>query len=363
MRKKVYIAYTGGTIGMKRTADGFLPAPGYLQQLMDNLPELKNDLMPEYRIDEYEPLLDSSNMTPADWLKIATDISKQHNTFDGFVVLHGTDTMAYTASALPFMLQGLQKPVVITGAQIPLCRVRNDARENLITALLIAANFKIPEVCLCFGDKLLRGNRAVKVDADSLDAFESPNFSPLGTVGIDIKINWDLVLPPPKTRKTIKVTALSESRVAGLRLFPGISVDIVKNFLQPPIRGLILETYGIGNAPEDRELLAALKAASDRGVIIVNCTQCLRGTVNMDDYATGTSLAKAGVISGFDITPEAALAKLSFLLSQKLSVAKMKEMMQTNLRGELTRPDGRRENEKNRTRSRKDAKQYFQKLE
>jgi L-asparaginase len=338
MRKQVYIAYTGGTIGMKGTAGGFVPAAGYLQRLMDNLPELKSDLLPAYRIGEYEPLLDSSNMTPADWLKIANDISSRYKAFDGFVVLHGTDTMAYTASALPFMLQGLRKPVVITGAQIPLCRVRNDARDNLITALLIAANFKIPEVCLCFGDKLLRGNRAVKVNADSLDAFESPNFPPLGTVGIEIKINWDLVLPPPKSRKTLKVSALSESRVAGLRLFPGISVDIVKNFLQPPIRGLILETYGIGNAPEDRQLLATLKAAADRGVIIVNCTQCLKGTVNMDDYATGTSLAKAGVISGFDMTPEAALAKLSFLLSQKLSVAKMKEMMQTDLAGELTRP-------------------------
>ncbi len=338
MRKKVYIAYTGGTIGMKRTADGFVPAAGYLEQLMDNVPELKSEFLPEYRIGEYEPLLDSSNMTAGDWLKIANDISDRHSEFDGFVVLHGTDTMAYTASALPFMLQGLQKPVVITGAQIPLCNIRNDARENLITALLIAANFKIPEVCLCFGDKLLRGNRAVKVDADSLDAFESPNFPPLGTVGIEIKINWDLVLPPPKTRKTIKVTALNESRVAGLRLFPGISVDIVKNFLQPPMRGLILETYGAGNAPENRDLVATLKAANDRGVIIVNCTQCLKGTVNMEGYATGTSLAKAGVISGFDMTPEAALAKLSFLLSQELSVTKMKKLMQTDLRGELTHP-------------------------
>jgi len=338
MRKKVYIAYTGGTIGMKSVGNGFAPAAGYLQKLMSKVPELQSDLMPDYRICEYDPLLDSSNMTPHDWLKIAGDIAARHSEFDGFVVLHGTDTMAYTASALPFMLKGLRKPVIITGAQIPLCKVRNDARENLITALFIAAHFKIPEVCLCFGDKLLRGNRAVKVDADSLDAFESPNFPPLGTLGIEIKINWDLVLPPPKTRKPVRVTALNESRVAALRLFPGISIDIVKNFLQPPIRGLILETYGIGNAPEDLKLISALKSASDRGVVIVNCTQCLKGTVNMENYATGAALAKAGVISGFDMTLEAALAKLSFLLNQKLTVVEIKKMMQTNMRGELTRP-------------------------
>jgi L-asparaginase len=338
MRKRVYIAYTGGTIGMKSTGDGYVPATGYLEKLMNTIPELKSDILPDYQICEYEPLLDSSNMTPDDWLKIANDIAAHYKEFDGFVVLHGTDTMAYTASALPFMLQGLQKPVILTGAQIPLCKVRNDARENLVTALLIAANFKIPEVCLCFGDKLLRGNRAVKVDADSLDAFESPNFPALGTVGIEININWDLVLPPAKTRKPLTVNTLNEARVAGLRLFPGISIDIVKNFLQPPIRGLILQTYGIGNAPEDLKLISAFNAANDRGVIIVNCTQCLKGTVSMEDYATGAALAKAGVISGFDMTLEAALAKLSFLLNQKLPVAKVKKMMQTDLRGELTRP-------------------------
>jgi L-asparaginase len=338
MRKRVYIAYTGGTIGMKSTGDGYVPATGYLEKLMNTIPELKSDILPDYQICEYEPLLDSSNMTPDDWLKIANDIATHYTEFDGFVVLHGTDTMAYTASALPFMLQGLQKPVILTGAQIPLCKVRNDARENLITALLIAANFKIPEVCLCFGDKLLRGNRAVKVDADSLDAFESPNFPALGTVGIEININWDLVLPPAKTRKPLTVNTLNEARVAGLRLFPGISIDIVKNFLQPPIRGLILQTYGVGNAPEDLKLISAFNAANDRGVIIVNCTQCLKGTVSMEDYATGAALAKAGVISGFDMTLEAALAKLSFLLNQKLPVAKVKKMMQTDLRGELTRP-------------------------
>jgi L-asparaginase len=338
MRKKVYIAYTGGTIGMKNSRYGFVSAPGYLEKLMDNVPELKSDILPDYQINEYNPLLDSSNMTPDDWLKIADDISAHYKSFDGFVILHGTDTMAYTASALPFMLQGLQKPVILTGAQIPLCMVRNDARENLITALLIAANFKIPEVCLCFGDKLLRGNRAVKVNADGFDAFESPNFPVLGTLGIEIKINWERILPPEKVRKPITVTALSESGVAVLRLFPGISIDIVKNFLQPPIRGLILETYGIGNAPENLKLISALKAANDRGVVIVNCTQCLKGTVNMGDYATGAALAKAGVISGFDMTLEAALAKLSFLLSRNLTVEKIRNMMQTNMRGELTQP-------------------------
>jgi L-asparaginase len=277
-------------------------------------------------------------MTPADWLKIANDIATHYKEFDGFVVLHGTDTMAYTASALPFMLPELQKPVILTGAQIPLSKVRNDARDNLITALLIAANFTIPEVCLCFGDKLLRGNRAVKVNADGLNAFESPNFPALGTVGIEININWDLVLPPAKTRKPLTVNALNKARVAGLRLFPGISIDIVKNFLQPPIRGLILQTYGTGNAPEDQKLIQAFKAANDRGVVIVNCTQCLKGMVSMEDYATGAALARAGVISGFDMTLEAALAKLSFLLNQKLSVTKIKKMMQTNIRGELTHP-------------------------
>jgi L-asparaginase len=311
---------------------------GYLEKMMHNIPELKSHILPDFQINEYDPLLDSANMTPHDWLKIANDIAAHYKEFDGFVVLHGTDTMAYTASALPFMLQGLRKPVVLTGAQIPLSKIRNDARENLITALLIAANYKIPEVCLCFGDKLLRGNRAVKVDADSFDAFESPNFPALGTVGIEIHINWDLVLPAPKTPRHLTVNALDEARVAGLRLFPGISIDIIKNFLQPPIRGLILQTYGMGNAPENLKLISALKAANDRGVVIVNCTQCLKGTVNMEDYATGAALAKAGVISGFDMTLEAALAKLSFLLNQKLSVTKIKKMMQTDLRGELTLP-------------------------
>jgi L-asparaginase len=309
MRKRVYIAYTGGTIGMQKAERGYKTVPGYLQTLMSAIPELKRSNMPLYDIQEYTPLLDSSNMTPDDWLKIAEDIASHYDSYDGFVVLHGTDTMAYTASALPFMLQGIQKPVIITGAQIPLCEVRNDARENLITAILIAANFAIPEVCLCFGSRLLRGNRAVKVDADGF-------FPALGAVGIEIKINWDLVKPASKGAEPVTVRAMRESPVAVLRLFPGIPAGIVNNVLRPPLKGLVLETYGVGNGPQETELLKGFKAATERGVVIINCTQCFKGSVNMEDYATGTALAEAGVISGYDMTVEAALAKMAYLFSR-----------------------------------------------
>jgi L-asparaginase len=338
MRKRVYIAYTGGTIGMKKAGGSYTPVPGYLQIQMAQIPELNSESLPAYDIHEYDPLLDSSDMAPRDWLKIAEDIASHYDAYDGFVVLHGTDTMAYTASALPFMLQGLQKPVILTGAQIPLCELRNDARENLITALMIAAGYKIPEVCLCFGSKLLRGNRATKVDADGFDAFDSPNFPPLGSLGIEIKINHDLVLQPARRPKPVAVRPLQAPRVAVLRLFPGISADIVRNILQPPIQGLVLETYGGGNGPQDRALIAELTAAVQREVVIINCTQCLKGTVNMEDYATGSALAGAGVISGFDMTVEAALAKLAYLFSCGLPPESVKEKMQTDLRGELSRP-------------------------
>jgi L-asparaginase len=325
---------------MKRTPEGYAPAPGYLEEQMAAMPEFKSDIIPEYDLREYDPLLDSSNMTPDDWLKIVRDIDTYYDKYDGFIVLHGTDTMAYTASALPFMLQGLQKPVIITGSQIPLCEVRNDARENLITAMIIAAGFAIPEVCLYFGDRLLRGCRSVKVNADGFDAFASPNFPPLGTVGVDIEINWNSVLPLPDTKNTLEVQALSEARVGALRLFPGIPAEIINNILQPPLQGLVMEAYGVGNGPsEDQHFMAALKKATDRGVVIVDCSQCLAGTVNLGDYATGSALARVGVISGFDMTVEAALAKMFYLFSQNLPVDTVKKLMQTNMRGELTPPE------------------------
>ncbi|HEX8171473.1 MAG TPA: asparaginase [Thermoanaerobaculia bacterium] len=336
MRKRVYIAYTGGTIGMQRTRGGYRPAPGSLQAQMAEMPELRHPSMPSYTVHEYEPLLDSSNMTPDEWVKIARDVEANYARYDGFVVLHGTDTMAYTASALPFLLGNLRKPVVITGSQIPLCEIRNDARENLITSLMIAANYDIPEVSLYFGGKLLRGCRATKVSADGFAAFDSPNFPPLGLVGIDIDVNWDLVRAP-RGRAKLDVRELARPVVSALRLFPGISPELVRNVLRPPLQGLVLEAYGVGNGPDqNREFLDALADATARGVVIVDCTQCLEGTVDLAEYAAGSALAKAGVISGFDLTAEAALAKLYYLFGRGYGHQRVRMEMQKDIRGEMT---------------------------
>ncbi len=338
MTKRVYIANTGGTIGMKKTPNGYAPAPGYLAEQMAQISTLDNLPLPDYDLHEYDPLLDSANMTPHDWLKIAQDIADRYDDYDGFIILHGTDTMAYTASALPFMLEGLRKPVILTGSQIPLCEARNDARENLITAMILAAEYPIPEVCLYFGDKLMRGCRTVKVNANRFDAFDSPNLPPLGKVGIDIELNWDVIRPLPPLATPLHINPLNGSRISAFRLFPGISADIVRHILQPPLKGLVIEAYGVGNGPDhDQEFIAVLTEASQRGVIIVDCTQCLSGSVDLTGYATGASLAAAGVISGYDLTVEAALAKLFYLFSQDLPTETIKSLMQTDLRGELTR--------------------------
>lgn len=335
-RKRVYVAYTGGTIGMLRSDAGYSPEAGYLRKQLDQMPELQHSSMPDVELHEYSPLLDSANMTPAQWVKIARDIAEHYDDFDGFVVLHGTDTMAYTASALPFMLKGLRKPVIVTGSQIPLCEVRNDARENLITSLLIASRYDIPEVTLYFGGKLLRGCRAVKVSADGFAAFDSPNEPPLGTVGIDIEINWPLVRQEREAQH-LAVEEYGTAVVSTLRLFPGISSELVRNVLRPPLQGLIIEAYGVGNGPDqDEAFLGVLREATERGVVIVACTQCTEGMVEMTEYATGSALLRAGVISGADMTVEAALTKLYYLLSCGMSVDEVRNAMQRNLRGELT---------------------------
>jgi L-asparaginase len=339
--KKLYIAYTGGTIGMRRTAAGYAPAPGFLASQMRAMPELADPAMPAYDIHEYEPLLDSSNMRPADWVRIGRDIVEHYGDYDGFIVLHGTDTMAYTASALPFFIRGLAKPVIITGSQIPLSEVRNDARSSLVTSMLIASSASVPEVCLYFGNKLLRGCRSTKVHADGLDAFDSPNYPPLGLVGVDVDIDVTHVLrtPQPPVRLAEPV---AEATVGAFRLFPGISPEFMANVLQPPLQGLVLQAYGVGNGPDrDEALLRVIGEASERGVVIVACTQCLRGSVHLGEYATGASLARAGVISGYDLTTEAALCKLYYLFSTGCTADEVRRLMGQDLCGEMTLPPTR----------------------
>ncbi|MEE8524117.1 MAG: asparaginase [Thermoanaerobaculia bacterium] len=337
-KKSVYIAYTGGTIGMKPGRDGYRPAPGFLADQMAASSELHRPEMPRYVIHEYEPLLDSSNMAPADWMKIGRDLFANYHDFDGFIVLHGTDTMAYSAAALSFMFENLAKPVLFTGSQIPLAELRSDARENLVNSLLIAAGWEIPEVCLFVGHLLLRGNRATKISADRYLAFESPNYPHLGESEVDLKIHRQRLLPRPSG--PIRFTDVGRPQVADIRLFPGITADMLRRFLAPPLQGAVLHTYGVGNAPDDPELLEALHQAAAASVVVVNCTQCLHGSVDMDSYATGRALQRVGVISGWDMTPEAVLTKLYVLLSQHSEPGEVRRLMGRDLRGELSRSTG-----------------------
>lgn len=334
-RKRIYVAYTGGTIGMQQSTRGFIPVPGFLTDTVKRMPEFYRPEMPLFDIHEYHPVIDSSDMTPAHWLSIAKDIQANYQQYDGFVVLHGTDTMAYTASALSFMLENLEKPVIITGSQIPLAQLRSDGQVNLLNALYLAANYPIAEVSLFFNNQLFRGNRATKADADGFNAFASPNLPPLLEAGIDIKLNIGklshTVQPLP-----LQVAEITPQPISVVTLYPGITTDVISNMLAAPVRALIIKSFGVGNAPQRPELLAVLKAASEGGQILVNCTQCFKGKVNMDGYATGNALRASGVISGFDMTLEATLTKLHYLLSKPLHAAQIRQQMQQDLRGELT---------------------------
>ncbi|CAL8300267.1 unnamed protein product [Boreogadus saida] len=357
----VLVINTGGTIGMKSHGDVLEPEANafvnglrklttfhderyaeetcmydfYYRDKTLVLPAYKDNKRVVYTFLEYSPLLDSSNMTTEDWAKIGKDIEKNYERYDGFVILHGTDTMAYTASALSFMCEHLGKPVILTGSQVPIYEIRSDGRDNLQGALLMAGLFYIPEVCLYFRNKLYRGNRVTKVDAGSFDAFTSPNLSPLANLDVDITINWDTVWRANRSNK-FRVNSELNRNVGQLRLFPCITAATVRSFLQPPMEGVVLETYGTGNAPNNRpDLLAELKEATDRGVIIINTTQCLRGTVSKV-YATGEVLYKAGLLPGRDMTPEAVLTKLSYVLAiEGLDLQTKQKMMTENLRGEM----------------------------
>ncbi|MDT0594047.1 asparaginase [Glaciecola petra] len=334
-KKHIYVAYTGGTIGMKPSSKGYVPAAGYLSETLKKMPEFHRAEMPNFTINEYEHLLDSSDMVPSDWQLIANDIAKHYEAYDGFIILHGTDTMAYTSSALSFMFENLNKPVIITGSQIPLAQLRSDGQANLLNALYIAANYPIEEVTLFFNNKLFRGNRTRKVDADGFDAFDSPNFPHLLDAGINIEVNYKL--PFNASNKAFSVSAVKSQPVGLVSLYPGISNSVITNIVQQPVNALILLSYGVGNAPQNPELLSQLSAAHENGILLVNCTQCMRGRVDMAGYANGVLVEETGVISGKDLTPEAALAKLHYLLSRsELDISERRRLMAKNIRGEMT---------------------------
>lgn len=337
-KKKILIIYTGGTIGMQKTADGYQPIPGLLKWHMAKMPEFQHSAMPLYDFIEYSDLLDSADMAPKDWNTIADDIARHYEKYDAFLVLHGTDTMAYTASALSFMFENLSKPVFFTGSQVPLVEAHTDARENLINAMLIAGTYTIPEVCVFFNNQLLRANRAQKTNAYGFDAFSSPNFPNLGEMGINISIRQDLLLPSPASLAKINCQLISQQKIAKFTFFPGVELSLLDTILSTPLQALILETYGVGNAPvKQPQLLALLELAHEHGILVVNKSQCLRSCVDMESYATGQALSARGVISAYDMTTESIITKLYYLFSQtSLTLTKRKKLFQTSLRGEIT---------------------------
>lgn len=338
-KKRIYIAYTGGTIGMKKSPNGYIPVEGYVTDVLNSMTELNRPEMPEFTISEFSPVLDSSNMSPNDWQNIANDIKQNYQDYDGFVVLHGTDTMAYTASALSFMLDNLDKPVIVTGSQIPLSQIRSDGLHNLLNALYIAANYPINEVTLFFNNRLYRGNRATKADADGFNAFDSPNFPPLIDAGIQIEVNAEAINAHQSftnINTSFNVINITDQPIGVVSLYPGISHLVIKNILAQPVNALIIQSYGVGNAPENKALLAEIESANDRGILVVNRTQCHRGSVDMEGYATGKALQSAGVLSAHDMTLEACLTKIHHLLSQDLSFEQVRQLFSQNLKGEMT---------------------------
>lgn len=342
----ILLMYTGGTIGMVENPLTGSLEPFDFAHLNSHLPELQRF---KFHVDHivFDPVIDSSEITPNHWKKIVHTIEDNYEQYDGFVILHGTDTMAYTASALSFMLENLQKPVVLTGSQLPIGKLRTDAKENLITALEIAAdkdsigNPIVPEVCIFFQNDLLRGNRATKVNADNFSAFRSYNYPLLGRSGIQIRYDRKVIKRPDYEKKTVFHYRL-DTRIASLKLFPGIDKRTVEAILTlKDVKAIILETYGSGNAPLSPWFLDLIREAVKRGVIIVNITQCEIGMVDMQRYETGRELLRAGVVSGYDSTFEAALAKLMLLVGHRFEKEDIKIRMRVPLVGEITRPEDR----------------------
>ncbi|MEH6578526.1 MAG: asparaginase [Amphritea sp.] len=336
MKRRILIIYTGGTIGMQPSEQGYVPMAGFHDLVVQQFGADTVDQLPSFDMVECNQLIDSANLVPADWTRLGKRLANYWQDYDGFVVLHGTDTMAYTASALSFMLQEMDKPVILTGSQIPLVELRNDALDNLITALILAGNYDIPEVCIYFNGRLLRGNRSSKLKSSGFDAFDSPNFPHLGQVGIHIELQRNLLLETQQP--ALRIPEFDPEAVVMMQTYPGMSVRGLEALLEnPSVKGLILQTYGTGNPPDaNKALIDALEQASNRGVAVLNITQCPQGSVSQGAYATGATLNRIGVIPGGDMTLEAAFTKMHFLVSQQLSVDAVREALRRPLCGELT---------------------------
>ena len=317
--------------------------PFDFKQILEEVPELRKFA---YRIDSwtFDPLIDSSDVEPSLWISLAGLIEEKYDDYDGFVVLHGTDTMAYSASALSFMIENLSKPVIFTGSQLPIGMPRTDGKENLISAVEIAAakdaegHALVPEVCICFDNILMRGNRTCKMNSDNFRAFRSENLPPLAEAGINIRYNTGIIRRPASWEDTPIFRKSLDTRVSILKMHPGITPQIVRDIMcSPDTRAVIIETYGAGNAPSKDWFLKIVQEAAGMGKIILNVTQCIAGSVNMDIYATGKCLKDAGVVSGYDSTTESALAKLFYLLGNFHDNEQVKIMLEEDLRGEISK--------------------------
>jgi len=326
---------------MRPAEDGMLrPAPGYLEHMLQTVPEFHHPDVPQFDVLEWTTLWDSSDFSPACWVTLAQQIESHYYDYDGFVILHGTDTMAYTASALSFMLEHLGKAVILTGAMIPLAAPVTDAKRNLIVSLMCAVNLDVPEVCIFFNNVLLRGNRSKKLDPGTINPFDSPNFPPLAEMGVRISVRRELLLQAPRRKFTTHKTLYGN--IAVMVLVPGFDDLALETFLatSTPARPavLVLLLYGAGNAPSAKAgfLDVLRKGVAEKGAVVVILSQCLHGTVDMQQYATGNVLRALGVVDGRDMTVEAAVTKLAYLLGRGLRGAPLKLAMESNLRGELT---------------------------
>lgn len=338
----ILLIYTGGTIGMKIDPATSALAPFNFTQILEEVPELKKF---GYRIDalSFDPLIDSSDVDIAFWINLAEIIRDNYRKYDGFVILHGTDTMSFSASALSFMLEDLEKPVIFTGSQLPIGILRTDGKENLISSIEIAAAKRedgramVPEVCIYFESQLYRGNRTTKYSAENFRAFRSPNFPPLAEAGIHIKYNTSVINYPRNWGKDLTLKCSLDTNIAIIKLFPGINKRIIESVISTEgLKAIVLETYGSGNAPTGRWFLDSVSKALNKGIILLNITQCQTGKVDMDTYSTGISLKRLGVTNGYDSTTESAVTKLFFLLGQYPEISEVIKYLTNNLRGEIT---------------------------